>query len=264
MGGMFEEIGASIGVIGGWVAITLAIAAWLANRLSSRIEQRWQHSLDSQLEQVKADLSKNRDLLNSSLKALGFSSEKMVEKRIEAIHTLWRGMTSIRRSFGIAFMFYDLTAIKEYGDPQSLAFAESFNFGAAHLELKEADDEIRRLRPFLGETLYMQWEMYRAFIGRVGSVLNNSAANGEVEHWSKDGWAPKIIRRVLTEEEIGAIEVKIDEPGDLGYTNSIATAIEIKMLHQMELILTGKATAEQAVVDALSLSRLMNSIDIPG
>ena len=65
-----------------------------------------------------------------------------------------------------------------------------------------SNPQIEYVRPFLGEHLFTLFFIYRAVNGRICVLLERDVKAGEVKPWFDDAGVHRLLRTILTEDEI--------------------------------------------------------------
>jgi len=155
-----------------------------------------------------------------------------------AMENLWARILQVR-DFARQFTFFQSILLPiEYGDVLS-GKAKGI---VPRISRQEFDSQtvnlvaqIEAIRPLVGETIWSLFGLYTAFSIRQALKVQDGLDKGKLYEWNKDfhgepdSYMQRMIRSIFTEEELSQIHAD----KSLGATTAIMTAIEIRILNEM-------------------------------
>jgi hypothetical protein len=170
---------------------------------------------------IKHALSSDRVLLESALRGAQQGLDASHNLRLTAIGGLWEGVLSLRNDYSGVVFFYNILLPSEYDS----AYRKGESLAASIRDLDDEKnmaaikrvDSIERERPYLGETLWLRFFIYRAFLGRLAVLTIKGKRTGHFEDWRKDGGIHQIISTVLPSNLVGDLLNGDGKQGAMGY-----------------------------------------------
>jgi hypothetical protein len=111
---------------------------------------------------------------------------------------------------------------------------------------------VERERPYLGETLWLKFFIYRAFLGRLAYLVIQGKRTGHFDDWRNDKGIRQILSTVLPEKLMQGL---LNGNGAEGATavRRAADELERSVLEEISLILSGKRSATDSFENAREL-----------
>jgi len=243
-----------VSILGGWTVVIGGLAAWGGRLLSDRISSSWRREEQATLETIKHALTSDRLLLEGAIRGAQQGSDASHNLRLAAIQKLWAAVLSLRESYSGVIFFYDILFPHEYDS----AYRKGGSFAAAIFDMNESKimeamkrvESVERERPYLGETLWLKFFIYRAFLGRLAHLIIQGKREGKFGDWRSDD----LIRQILSNG------TKTDIPQGLAQANAGTTGVrravgelEHSILEETSLILSGKRSAIESFENARDL-----------
>ena len=246
---LLKQIGIGVASVGGWAAITFFIAEWIGARIAQRLNIKWIKEKEKEIEKLKSDLTRDRDILNSTISAISKQYQISQERRLTSLENLWKNIIKLRDYFGPLQLFFNILQPQEYQDAlkrdlfninlQPISFENMSNL------LKEIDYEVEISRPYLGIKLWSLFFIYRAFIGRIVVVFDKGRKLSNIKTWYDDKHTMELLSLALNKEEIE----KISENKFL-YLNYAIDSLEQKILNEIDNIISGQTASELSIDQA--------------
>lgn len=136
------------------------------------------------------------------------------EARVKAVNELWACVVEQRQLLVGAETVYDLLVDTEYPDvvtrPELRAMLGLTSQLQHATRLKDLQQRVSLVRPYLPDELYEQYRRYAALVGRVQLKVVRQVAAGVFRSWSElDDGAPDtplrdLASQILSDEEIEA------------------------------------------------------------
>ncbi len=250
-------IGSSIVAL---VFLVLAAVAFrlLRTQVEEHLRQSVRHGFDLDLEEFRDDLSRLSAQLNSvqtaGNAALVEGQRASAEWRMKAVDELWREVVRIRSEAPVAIGFQDILLRSELSEPKALQdLSDLVQENMAEPILRGTG--VERVRPFVGEPLYLQCFIYRAVTGRVGYLLEKGLKAGNLTPWYEDDGIHQLLGHVLTMDEIRQFKQL-----DISQLHWVQNAIEAKILDGMQRLIAGEISSQESVAQAQKILVQVQSI----
>jgi hypothetical protein len=251
-----------VAIVGGWSIILLGVSSWLSHLLSDRLISKWKSEEDARLETLRSALTNDRLLLESAIKSFESGQTLYQEKRLEAVEVLWNATLKLRERFSAAVFFFTILAPDEYDDAlktdQALnASIEPINDAMITGAMKD-DENLERVRPYLGETLWSQYFIYRAFMGRLSYLIVRAKKVGRFSgDWRDDKLIRQLLPNVLPPEDVVGI---LKRPDGFLLVQGVRGSLESVMLKEMSLITSGKRSSAESFENATQMRKIIASL----
>lgn len=102
-------------------------------------------------------------------------------------------------------------------------------------------------RPHLGETLWLRFFIYRAFLGRLGVLIVKGKAARHIPDWRTDTGVRQLLSQVLAKDKLDAILGATTDPNAV---NRAVNAVEGLMLEEISIILSGRRSSFESFQNA--------------
>jgi len=241
-------------VLGGWTVILCASFTWAGKLILERLASSWRRSEQSALEAVKHALSSERVFLESAIRGAQQGLDSIQDRRMAAIEKLWNGVLSLRANFSPVIFFYQILLPTEYDAQykagQTLAASIKDVNDQTTISAIKGVDSVEQERPYLGETLWLKFFVYRAFLGRIAHLITEGKRSGHFIDWTSDKGVRQIVSRALSSSRVQAI---LDGPRASLEIRRLSDELEWSILEEISLILSGKRSAAESFENARGL-----------
>ena len=109
MSELLKQIGIGVASVGGWAVITFVFAEWIGARIAQRLNIKWIKEKEKEIEKLKSDLTRDRDILNSTISAFSKQYQISQNKRLTSLENLWKNIIEIREFFRPLQLFFIYT-----------------------------------------------------------------------------------------------------------------------------------------------------------
>lgn len=241
---------------------------WLMKkRIAVGIENSIKNKYDSKIENLKSELSISQSILTNSLANQTEGVKVTHEKRLKAIDFYWEDILELEQFIQPLNYFDPIALAKEVEKINRIKsdlpekFQETISQAFKDLDsdkmLKTATvfkKEIEKLRPYIGEQLWLLRFFYFSFIGRIVHLYETNYSKGlNLEHWMKDEFLKKNLQNILSDEEIKFIY----ETEHGGIQRGI-NMFKQKILKEISEITSGISAGKSSLENAMLLSKKMN------
>jgi len=241
-------------ILGGWTVVLGALFGWIGKVILERLGSSLRRSEQSAVETVKHALSSERVFLESAIRGAQQGLDSIQDRRMAAIEKLWIGVLSLRADFASVLFFYEILLPSEYDSV--------YNSGRTFAtSIKDVNDEttiaaiqrvapVEQERPYLGETLWLKFFIYRAFLGRIANLAIDGKRSGHFIDWTSDEGVRHIISNVLP---LKTVQSTLNGPSASLGIRRLADQLERSILEEVSLILSGKRSAVESFENAKQL-----------
>lgn len=243
----------------------VSFVVWIfKKRISIGIENSIKNKYDIKIENLKNDLTISQSILSNSLQNQTEGIKVTHEKRLMAIDFLWEHILELQDFIQPLNYFDPITQAKEVEriNKNSSDLPEKFQktIRQAFKELN-ADKmlitqhvykkEVEKLRPYLGEQLWLLRFFYFSFLGRITHLYDTAYNEGKnLEHWMKDEFLKENLKNILSDKEIDFIYEK-----EYGGIERGITLFKQKILEEMAKITSGNLVSQTSLENAILLSK---------
>lgn len=254
-----------IGIIGGWGIVISGLTIFISQRLSERLNNKWKQNSDIKIDQLRNDFNRKNTILNNLISFQNTSFNHSQEKRVIAVEIIWSNINYLKSKIpsplGIIYNILTEKEIDEFLESDSTNVQitsmknelNTFNEYEYFNELSETTKDIFKQRPFLGEELWLSYETYKAFIGRlIYRIHEDIQVNKKISHWHNDSSIMIILETYLNTDEINFIKNK-----KMGSLNTTLNLLDTKVLHQMNSIISGNSASENALERVIKLEKII-------
>lgn len=249
-------------LFGGSQVVLNALVAWIGKLWLSRLAERERHALEIQLERVKsehqlalstqlehlrADFTRQQAVLTSAIGAASSAETSSHPMRLRAIESLWAAVLCERNAGLDAIMWWDMNYALE--GPENLKrpavrqrMLQKVTLDSIAQVCKSENDQLERLRPFLGEAMWSLYFGYRMLIGRASvSIAVAVERNQDPEPWYEDKEVCHLLESVLTADELEELTRRKFQK-----LKWVMTRFEDNILRQAAGVISGTAAAQQS------------------
>ena len=241
---------------------------WLMKkRITVGIENSVKNKYDSKIENLKNELTISQSILTNSLANQTEGVKVTHEKRVKAIDFYWEDILELEHFIKPLNYFDQITLAKEVEQINRIKsdlpekFQEEISQAFKDLDSDKMlktetifKKEIEKLRPYIGEQLWLLRFLYVSFIGRIIHLYETNYSKGlNLEHWMKDEFLKKNLQNILSDEEI-----KFVYETEHGGIQRGINMFKQKILKEISEITSGASAGKSSLENAILLSKKMN------
>jgi len=244
----------AITILGGWTVVLVGIISYIFYRLADKLSIKWKEVADSNITKLQGEISKNNGTLNSLITLYGTSHHQAQDRRIKAIEVLWANLMPYRDILpDAAILIYNVLTEKEVDDfwnrktdnslhNSHIANLQTFDFdkhiGKYLASLKIVDKE----QPFIGEKIWLYFDIYRIFLGRIAVLIQFGTEKRKFDHWHRDAYLKQLFEQTLSKEEVEYIySLKMNS------LKSTMALLENRLIQEIDRTLSGERFSETAL-----------------
>ncbi|MFZ3136142.1 MAG: hypothetical protein WA126_01985 [Thermodesulfovibrionales bacterium] len=121
-----------------------------------------------------------------------------------------------------------------------------------HVHCHRIIKEVEETRPFIGETLWLVFFVYQAFLQRLTYLIDDGLKKKKIAYWKEDkSFIDQILGVVIKPEELQQLF-----SNDIPSFNNVLNFLEFKALNDISEQISGKRMTEETVKQAIALSKL--------
>lgn len=200
-------------LIGGVAVVLTAIIGFFSKYLLTKLTQSSQHSYNSEIEKIKGDISKNNGLLTSIIQNHLSSSQKILDKKIQAYELLWTTILNIRDIFpsGISLVYQILTdqevtkenAFEDLNNNSKLGpLLRSYDMDTEMKKIIDNGKPPLEFKPYISDNSFKLYYTYHGLIGRITHKFIWEFQKKRLYDWKQDATLKDLLKVTLTEKEI--------------------------------------------------------------
>jgi len=249
---MKDLVGEVILILGGWTIVITSIMAWFSNLISKRIINSWEAKNQQTLEILRANQSENRVLLENVISSISSSQTLLQERRVNAVDKMWKCITELRDYFSPAVFFFSIIYPDEYSSALTNSTIEAGVLKITEQYIANYPTDLENSRPYLGETLWLQFFIYRALLSRLAILVNWLKEGKEIPDWREDNGIQQHVKTILNDDEYRFLMSA--SPTNVQF---VLNAIESKMLEEMSYILSGRKSSVESFKSSSELRKML-------
>jgi len=241
-------------ISGAGVALALAAAAIFLTRnlILERLKNAVAHEYAVKLETHKADVAAanlrtvetlraeaahQQAILTATVSSLSAAHLAGHQRTLDAIATLWDETRRVADWLPSYASRSDILLDGELADDETFELLISKVDEYKEAMFLDSQRVAEKVRPFVGEYLYSHFFAYRAFTGRVPTLLLRSHRDGQPRSWHEDPNTQQLLSAVLGVDTVKALRLEL--PGRILRAQS---AIESRMVEHIAKVLSGEVS----------------------
>ena len=242
-------------LLGGWTVIITSIIGFISYLATQRIIKSWDVKSQRELEALRNNQTETQLLLKDTISTITSSQSLLQEHRVEAADKLWKAILAMKQHFSQVTFFFTITLPHEYkGALKNSAIFEG---------LREIDDEyitklpnevaeLENFRPYLGETLWLYFFVYRAILGRLAILVSWLKEGKDIGDWRLDSGIQQHLKAVFEKDEFSNFMNL--SPMEIYYTLNI---LDGKVLKEISFILSGRKSSLESFENSKELRKML-------
>lgn len=242
-------------LLGGWTVIVTAILSFISYLTTQKIIGAWDVKNQRELETLRNNQAETQLLLKDTISIISSSQSLLQERRIDAVDKLWKAVLAIKEHYSGATFFFSILMPSEY---KSALSNPTLSAGIKKIDKQyivdypEVVTELENFRPYLGETLWLHFFIYRAVVGRLAYMVTWLKEGEDIKDWRQDSGIQQHLKSVFDEEEFKALTGA--SPMDVYYALNI---LESKILKETSYILSGRKSSLESFENSKELRKLL-------
>jgi hypothetical protein len=242
-------------LLGGWTVIVTGVISFISYLATQKIIGSWDTRNQRELEILRNNQAETQVLLKDTTSAITSSQSLLQARRVEAVDKLWKAILALKDHYSPVTFFFTIALPSEY----KTALANSAIFSG----LRKIDDhyivnfpqevsELESFRPYLGETLWLHFFVYRAVLGRLALLVKWLKEGKETGDWRQDSGVQQHLKAVFEEDEFKTL--MNSSPMEINYALNI---LDSKVLREISYILSGRRSSLESFENSRELRKLL-------
>lgn len=248
-----------IGLLGGWTVIVVAGAVLLNRLITERVLSKWRRDEQSLAETVRAELARHNLLLEAGIRGFEAGQDVIRERRVIAVEHLWAATLALRQRLRGPVFFFGILLPSEYDaalrEQNAISASVQDVDNKMILEAIEETATLKAERPHLGETLWLRFFIYRAFLGRLAHLVTEGKRTGHIPDWRQDSGVQQLLGHVVQEPELSEL-LKSTSPASISQALNV---LEGLLLEEISRITSGQRSALESFENAKALRSAMSN-----
>jgi hypothetical protein len=226
-----------VALLGGWSVILVLFSAWISRFFTERVLSKWRRDEQTSVEEIRSSLANVRLLLESAIRSFQTGQDTNQGKQLAAVERFCTAVLHLRDKFSGIVFFYAILMPDEYDSAHEEGGALGASISAVNdtfiIDAMRPVDALEGDRPYLGETLWARFFIYRAFLGRLGVLINEGKRKAHIVNWKEDNGVRQLLGHVLSPETLTSV-LETKNPTTIRIAiNTLETA----MLEEISLII---------------------------
>lgn len=232
-----------------------AVSLLLLNLGVATLNQWHLSALRKSEQKQAAALASTRSILELSVGQHSEGQALVHQRRLDASVELWEAVVRIRTDLGMPVFVYGILLPSEYDrvllDPENQLAGMASLFPEGEVgRLLAFTNPLEKHRPLVGEQLWLHFHIYRAFLGRLATLISFGIRDRHFTDWRLDNGVRQLIGYVLPRETVDQL---LDTTPQLGDPQAVVSALEAVILEDIRSILSGKDASKQTMETALQI-----------
>jgi len=253
-----------IKLLGGSTVILTALLVLFSKFFLMRLSQVGKYQFDKKLEDLKGEIKKNNGILDSVVQNYFSTSQKLLDKKIQAYDLLWNSIINIKDQIpsGISIVYTLLideeiekvTAFKDLNNNPKLGpILRSYSIEKDMSYYINNGSSLKPHKPFLSDTSYKLFYTYQGFIGRLTFSFIENYSKSTIYNWKKDKDLESILAITLSDKEIEYIKgVRLN-----AFT-ALTDLLEYKILQDIRSNLNIKYTVDDTIEYLKDIEKILS------
>ena len=202
-----------IKLLGGISLVLITVIKFLSNYIKTELNRAIDYKYEKKIETVKGGIEKDNSTLSSIIHNYFSSSQKILDKKIQAYEELWLSMIEIKSFLpGGINLFFQIFTEEEINDENAYENLQTkgtlgmvLNTYNRDLEMEKfsnKEDRLIKHQPYISDEMYKLFFVYRALIGRITHQFLWEFEKQKIYNWKNDKSLTNLLKIVLTDREL--------------------------------------------------------------
>jgi hypothetical protein len=165
----------------------------------------------------------------------------ILQKRLSAAETLWTTVLDLRERFSAVIFFYTILVPSEYDSVFELNSKTRDIVGGINdaliADAMRRAQKVEENRPYISESLWSPFFVYRAFVGRLAALIVMGKGNRHIGDWREDNGIRQILGSLY---EKGQLDAFLAAKNNLHAVNQVLDGLQKVMLDKIAEISSGQ------------------------
>lgn len=231
----------------------VVIMTLLYRSIQTKIKQSGQHVYDKKIEELRGEITQNNETLNAAVQSYFASSEKLLDKKVEACSTLWQSTLSIKDMFpSDIYLIYQIYTNEEFENSGAFDMISRAPLTGGYLSTHNIDNTVKPIlnlskslssyKPYLSDTSYRLFSVLQGATARILDQFISHYEISKIYNWKKDKALVNLLNIALEDDELKYI-IELN----LASLRAVMDTIEYKILQEIRASLNIKHSTEDTI-----------------
>lgn len=248
------KLGQIVALLGGWSVVSLGAVTYVSRLVAERLFHSWRQREQQELELLRDQLTDSRVTLEAAIHSHSAGQDLAQAKRLEAVQRLWTATLFLRRNLSQPIFISQVLLPEEYDRALAPGGSERGMVASATDDLlnstMQAVEAIEEDRVLFGDSLWLDFFVYRAVLGRAMHLLLRGIERRHMEDWRSDDGIRQLLGNVLPQERISGL---YDSGARTGFLARATDEMELLILRDAARIISGETSSMQSLEIAQKL-----------
>lgn len=262
------SLGEVITICGGISVIVGGVSSWIGQLYQNWKSEKWRLKTDSKLAHLQNEFTEKSSIFSNLVDIQKSNYNSAQERRIKAIDIVWEKLEVLKSTISPNIpLLYNILLDHEINDLNKENPSESSIFFKKQLDNIEYNlffEEMNKFkktlfmqRPFLGEDLWFNIEIYTLFLGRLIYKTQEGLALKKLKHWKWDNTLINLLKTHITPEELNVIAYT-----ETHSFNNVTMFFENKIIDSVNNLLSGKIASDNSLDHIKKLKNQLYDLEI--
>lgn len=241
------------------IAITLAwfLVKYGADRLADILQIKWQGKETRKNKELQSILDHEQTIIKEILDSFYAQKSASQSVKIEGVRQVWKKVLETRTMGAVPLRLYSILNKKELVNPNTkiTELIKSISIDDTLTKISKVQMEVEEYRPFIGEKLWLLFQVYTIIIGRATFKLRDDMNKGKIIYWYDDDYFKSIIESVYSADEKQKIITK-----EFGSLNIATGILEERIKFEIHKIIAGEQIIEESQEDIKKYARVIGQL----
>lgn len=260
----------SLGLIGilGWT-----LKKWIGTKIEAAYEQESdslraaiQRDHEASLIRFENQLQEQTRLQSSAFSSFAAAQQASVERRLDAVETIWADLLAFRRDLPLVFEYLDVLTVKEMAEvlnhPNGQKFFEELSEETLRTLIashglngdiwRKKDYTLEKVRPYVSDYLWGTFLMYKKIMFRVWlHLVWFKTKGGDHIYWYNHPHTRRLIESILTADELADFD-----RSSMGKIEWLRFRLEQKVVAELRRMISGEVLGSESLQQARKYQQL--------
>ena len=260
----------SLGLMG---ILSWILKKWIGTKIEAAYEQKSdslratiQRDHEASLITFKNQLEEQARLQSSAFSSFAAAQQASVERRLDAVETIWADLLAFRSDLPSVFEYLDILTVEEMAEASNHPSGQEL-FGELSEETlrtliashgldggmwRKKDYTLERVRPYVNDYLWGTFVMYKKIMFRVWlHLVWFKTKGGDHIYWYNHPHTRRLIEAVLTADELADFD-----KSSMGKIEWLRFRLEQKVVAELRRIISGEVLGSKSLQQARKYQQL--------
>lgn len=242
-------------LLGGWTVLVTGIVSFISYLTTQKIINSWEAKNQRELEVLRNSQVETQLLLKDTISTISSSQSLLQQHRVEAVDKLWRATLALKEHYSPVTFFFSILMPSEYktalANPMVVEGVRKID-NEYIVNYPQDVKELENFRPYLGETLWLYFFIYRAILGRLAFFINRLKEGKDINDWRQDKGIQQHLKAVFEKDEFDTL--MNSSAMEIFYALNM---LDSKILREISVILSGRKSSLESFENSKELRKLL-------